>query len=92
MGEAPYVRRYRSVVFNYGKMIPLEDKQKCGVCHPLKAKGVHNHYGKALEKFVPKNTKQPNKIQDMLIQGEAEKSPGGKTYIDIIQSGEMPAN
>ena len=64
---------------------------KCGVCHPEEKKAVRNDYGKAMGTALgEKNVKEEKKIVEALKKAEAEKSPDGKTFGELIKEGKLP--
>ena len=72
---------------------------KCNVCHAGESKKMKNDYGKAVGKFLTKAKYNEIKedeaaakkyIAEGLAKAEAEKSGSGKTYGDLLKSGELP--
>ncbi|HWB08264.1 MAG TPA: hypothetical protein VG826_03530 [Pirellulales bacterium] len=73
---------------DYGKLVA---KTKCAVCHPKSDnKKERNAYGMALSKVVTKNEKNKAKVGEALGKIEEEKSPGGKTFGELIKDGKLP--
>lgn len=83
------------------KFVEAVGSAKCNVCHDAnsKSKKDKNEYGKAVSKYLkkadydkiksnPANAKQF--IIDGLQKAEAEKAANGKTYGEILKSGELP--
>lgn len=67
------------------------DKAKCTVCHPVAKKAVQNDYGMALGKALgAKNVKNANAIKDAVKEVEKVERKDGKTFGEVIESGELP--
>lgn len=78
--------------------------EKCNVCHFGKEKKDKNDYGKAVGKFLkkadftgdakkfdkPTDPEAQKALSEGLEKAGAEKGPGGKTYAEILKSGELP--
>lgn len=74
----------------YGSKI---EKVSCAICHPEKSKKVRNAYGKAMGAGLGMpNQKDPAKITEALKAAEAVKAPNGKTFGEMIEAGESPAD
>lgn len=74
----------------YPDLAEKAKEAKCGVCHPEKDKKVRNEYGMALGKLTGKNQKDADKIAEALGKAEEAKAKSGKTFGEIIKSGELP--
>jgi hypothetical protein len=64
---------------------------KCNICHVGKEKKDKNAYGIELGKHLKKaDAKDAEKIQKALSEVESAKSPGGKTFGELIKEGKLP--
>lgn len=64
---------------------------KCNICHVGKDKKDRNAYGKELAKHLKKDDgKNVEKIKKALTDVESAKSPGGKTFGELIKEGKLP--
>lgn len=73
--------------------IAAAKEKKCGVCHGEggKNKKVVSDYAKALGKALgKKNVKDADAIGAALDEAAKADAGGGKTYGDILKSGELP--
>lgn len=87
--------------------MPLEAKVaevKCNVCHMGKEKKMKNEFGNAVGKYLkkadftgeekkyePKSPEADKALADGLEKAAAEKSSNGKTFGELLKSGELPA-
>lgn len=81
----------------YPGLKKLTRKEKCNVCHVgggAGAKANRNNYGKDLAKALgAKNVKNAAAISEALEGIEDKQSAAvGKTYKDLIDAGELPAD
>ena len=81
------------------KFVEAVGTAKCNVCHVGTSKKEKNEYGAAVGKYVTKakyneikeDTEAAKKyILEGLQKAEAEKNSAGKSYGEIIKSGELP--
>lgn len=73
---------------------------KCNLCHEGKSKKDRNAYGVAVDKLLDKaeivalmkedKDKGTETILAALVKVEAEKSPSGETYGDLLKAGKLP--
>ena len=81
------------------KFVEAVGTAKCNVCHVGTSKKDRNDYGMAVSKFLTKA--KYNEIKDdeaaakkYILEGlekaAAEKNGGGKSYGEMIKSGELP--
>jgi hypothetical protein len=81
------------------KFVEAVGTAKCNVCHMGTSKKDRNDYGMAVSKFLTKA--KYNEIKDdeaaakkYILEGlekaAAEKNGGGKSYGEMIKSGELP--
>lgn len=73
---------------------------KCNLCHEGKSKKDRNAYGVAMDKLVDKaeivallkedKDKGEKTISEVLVKLEAEKSPSGETFGELIKAGKLP--
>jgi hypothetical protein len=78
----------------YAKVADKAGQLKCGVCHGAggKNKKVVSDYGKALAKALGgKNVKDNGKIEEALDEAAKADAGNGKTFGDLLDSGELPA-
>jgi hypothetical protein len=82
----------KGFITNYPKLEEAAKKAKCGLCHEGVNKKVRNAYGKAVEEGVngKKNEKDIEAIGAALKKAAEGKSEGGKTFGEMIASGELP--
>ena len=82
-----------------GKFVEAVDSAKCNVCHAGESKKVKNEYGKAVGKFLTKakyneikedETAAKKYIIEGLEKAEGEKAAGGKSYGEMLKSGQLP--
>lgn len=82
------------------KFVEAVDTAKCNVCHEGTSKKMKNEYGKVVGKYLTKA--KYNEIKDdeaaakkYILEGfakaEAEKNGTGKSYGEMLKSGELPA-
>jgi hypothetical protein len=73
---------------------------KCNVCHFGTKKTDRNDFGKAMNKYIDKDafnklkedkSKLDKKIEEAIKAALKEKSPGGKTFGELIDAGQLPA-
>lgn len=79
-------------------------ENKCNVCHiPDAKKKIQNHYGQQLAKLLNKRDfsfarlkaepdEAAREIFAALEKLEAKSAPRGKTYGELIESGQLPAS
>lgn len=81
------------------KFVEAVGTAKCNVCHVGTSKKEKNEYGAAVSKYITKAKYNEIKedpdaakkyIQEGLAKAEAEKGTAGKSYGEIIKSGELP--
>jgi hypothetical protein len=81
------------------KFVEAVSTAKCNVCHEGTSKKQHNAYGKVVQKFLTKAKYNEIKedeaagkkyILEGLQKAEAEKSPSGKTYGELLKGGTLP--
>lgn len=81
------------------KFVEAVGTAKCNVCHVGTSKKEKNEYGAAVAKFVTKAKyneikEDPDAAKKYILEGlqkaEAEKSSAGKSFGEIIKSGELP--
>jgi hypothetical protein len=81
------------------KFVEAVSTAKCNVCHEGTSKKQHNAYGKVVQKFLTKTKYNEIKedeaagkkyILEGLQKAEAEKSPSGKTYGELLKGGTLP--
>ena len=81
------------------KFVEAVSTAKCNVCHQGTSKKEHNEYGKAVKKYLTKAKYTQIKedeaagkkyIIESLQKAEAEKSPSGKTYGELLKAGTLP--
>jgi hypothetical protein len=81
------------------KFVEAVDTAKCNVCHAGESKKVKNEYGKAVAKYLTKakyneikedETAAKKYIIEGLEKAEAEKAAGGKSYGELLKSGQLP--
>lgn len=69
-------------------------KVNCNLCHQGKEKKKRNAYGKAVDKHLDKNEKDPVKIEAALHKAAAERSDpddeDSPTYGELIEQGQLP--
>ncbi|TWT34919.1 hypothetical protein [Blastopirellula retiformator] len=73
---------------------------KCNLCHEGKSKKNRNAYGAAMDELVDKKEfvaarkedkeKAQKEFTEILVKLEAEKSPTGETYGELIKAGKLP--
>jgi hypothetical protein len=77
----------------YSKVAEKAGQLKCGVCHGAggKNKKVLSDYGKALGNALGgKNVKDNGKIDESLDEVAKADAGNGKTFGDLLDSGELP--
>ena len=81
------------------KFVEAVSTAKCNVCHEGTSKKQHNEYGKVVKKYLTKAKYTEIKedeaagkkyIIESLQKAEAEKSPSGKTYGEMLKAGTLP--
>lgn len=83
-----YFNQFKS---DYPKLADSAQKVKCVLCHDAKNKKVRNAYGKAVQSgLTKKNEKNKLAVTKALKKAETVKSPGGKTFGEMIEAGELP--
>ncbi|HUG18482.1 MAG TPA: hypothetical protein VMM56_05855 [Planctomycetaceae bacterium] len=83
-----YFNQFKS---DYPKLATAAQKEKCVLCHDARNKRVRNAYGGAVsEGLTKRNEKFEPAITRALKKAEAAKSPGGKTFGEMIEAGELP--
>ncbi|MCC9608994.1 hypothetical protein LOC68_07465 [Blastopirellula sp. JC732] len=75
---------------------------KCNLCHEGKSKKDRNAYGVAMDKLVDKKEitellkadkdKGEKTIEEVFVKLEAEKSPSGETYGELLKAGKLPVS
>lgn len=94
----PYPTRLQEVTKN-SKAAAAIKEQKCNACHDPKDKKKRNDFGKAVNKNLTKADfdnlkgdmeKLNKKVEDAVKAALKEKSPGGKTFQELIDAGEVP--
>lgn len=75
---------------------------KCNLCHEGKSKKDRNAYGAAMDKLVDKaeivallkedKDKGEKTITEALVKLEAEKSPSGETFGELLKAGKLPVS
>ena len=82
------------------KAADLLKEAKCNACHFGDKKTNRNDFGKAMNKHIDKDTfnklkddkdKLSKKIEEAVKAALKEKSPSGKTFGELIDAGELPA-
>ncbi|MFV1965486.1 MAG: hypothetical protein ACC628_08700 [Pirellulaceae bacterium] len=85
--------------YKEAKIIEAAKKAKCNVCHFGKSKKNRNDFGKSLSKFITKADYKElkgdkealkKKIEDAFKSSLKEKSDGGKTFGELIDTGTLP--
>lgn len=83
------------------KIEPVVQELKCDFCHvPKENKKIRNTYGMALTKcglnaerfneLRSDRNKLATFVQEVMKKAEAEKSPNGRTFGDLIKEGRAP--
>ncbi len=82
------------------KFVDVLKEHKCNVCHYGKTKKNRNDFGKAVNKTMNEEAfksmkedkeKLTKKIDEALKTAMKEKAPGGKTFGELIEAGQLPA-
>lgn len=82
---------FDAFVAKYPAVAEKANEQKCGVCHG-KQKTQRSDFAKALEKALgEKKVKDVEKINAALDTVAAEEYTDGKTYGELLESGQLPA-
>lgn len=93
-----YPKRLHEVTKN-SKAADAIKEQKCVACHDPKEKKKRNDFGKAVNKNLTKDDfdnlkgdmeKLGKKVEDAIKAALKEKSPGGKTFGEMIEAGKVP--
>jgi hypothetical protein len=81
------------------KFVEAAGTVKCNVCHAGVSKKQHNEYGQALKKFITREGYNAVKGNPVLAEkyiklgleaGEAEKNTAGKSFGEMLKSGQLP--
>ncbi|MGC4004835.1 MAG: hypothetical protein QM811_17650 [Pirellulales bacterium] len=69
-----------------------DNKSSCNICHMGSSKKMRNAYGVALDALLDKakDKADTKKMDEAFKTVEGEKSPGGKTFGELIKAGELP--
>jgi hypothetical protein len=102
----PFNDAFKKIYVKAGEPLEAKVMEvKCNVCHVGKEKKDKNDYGKTVAKYLKKVdfTGEAKKFDDIkgdaaqkalaegLAKAGAEKSASGKTYDELLKSGELPA-
>ncbi len=102
----PFDAAFKKMYVKEGDPLEAKVKEvKCNVCHVGKEKKDRNEYGKAVSKYLkkadftgdakkyekPTDPEAQKAMEEGLKKAGEEKSAGGKTFDEILKSGELPS-